>query len=375
MDNLNLTKAQARRIGWEMPTSQRGIFMEKNNLKQYEIHATRFLSLETLADLQKLLRINLSLIEYHVNNPEYKEFFIPKKRGGQRRITAPGIHLKAVQKTLNYYLQAVYLSRRPECSHGFIIHPKDSDRTFNIVSNAAPHAGKRFVMNIDIEDFFPSISAKRVKELFSGPQFEFKETVSIVLALLSTYNKHLPVGAPASPVIANMICFEMDMMLMNICGTQGISYTRYADDLTFSSDPRFEPECILEIKQAIAGHGFWINEKKFRVQSTQSKQTVTGLVVNKKPNVDRRYIRKLRATMHHWKTEGLDNAAKKHLNISDISNEDRSVFTQKINGSINFVGMVRGKSDIVYRKLNATFQNFFEPFDHSIQLEMWKRPY
>ena len=110
---------------------------------------------------------------------------------------------------------------------------------------------------------------------------------------------------------------------------------------------------ILEIE---GKHHFVVNEKKFRVQSKNRKQTVTGLLVNKKPNVDRRYIRRLRATLHHLKVEGLDKAVSKHLNLQrEITEKDRIYFIRKVAGSINFVEMVRGKSDPVFLKLNWAF--------------------
>ena len=361
MNDFNLTKEEARRIGWKMSETRIQTYMERTETRNFEIHAIRFLSLENANDLLKLLKINRDTLHQLINFPSYKDFSIPKKKGGTRKISAPAPYLKDAQKTLNYYLQAVYLVRKPECSHGFIIKPKSSPDAFNIVTNAAPHCGKKFVMNIDLEDFFPSISAKRVKDLFAGPQFEFQGDIPAIIALLCTYKRALPAGAPASPVISNFICMEMDNDLMAFCKEKNITYTRYADDLTFSSDTYFDEAIISEIRNAITKHSFIVNEKKFRVQSRQSKQTVTGLLVNKKPNVDRRYIRKLRAIIHHWQIEGLDSAAAKHLNLPGTPNEsDRQYFISKMKGSINFVGMVRGKMDAVFLKLNRPLQSYFQ---------------
>lgn len=376
LSDFNLTQKQSRSIGWSMNSWQLHEFMQKTGAKQYEVNAIRFSALESTQDLCRMLGVSMPDLQELINQPQYREFAIPKKGGGQRHISAPHESLKQVQQRLNFYLQALYLVRRPECSHGFISRPNSSQQEFNIVSNARPHTGKKFVMNIDLADFFPSISANRVKQLFAGSQFGFTGELPIVLALLCTFKRSLPIGSPVSPVIANFISMELDLELMQACKEKGINYTRYADDLTFSSELYFDQERIQAIRNVIVKHGFRINENKFRVQSKQGKQTVTGLLVNKKPNVDRRYIRKLRAILNHWKNEGMESAAKKHLGLKQITSIDELTdFSLRIQGCIGFVGMVRGKADIVYRKLKTTFDEFGSPPPDTNQLPIWKRPY
>jgi RNA-directed DNA polymerase len=300
-----------------------------------------------------------------INEPGYTTFSIAKKKGGTRNISAPSPHLKKIQRTINYYLQAIYLIYKPDCSFGFIIKPADYSQWHTIVSNASRHTNKKFVMNIDLQDFFPSITAKRVKELFQGSIFQFSEEISNILALLCTYQKSLPTGSPASPVISNFICLEMDGELIAFCKEKNITYSRYADDLTFSSDNYFTKEYVSEIKTIIQKHNFTINPKKFRIQSSFRQQTVTGLLVNRRVNVDRKYIRNLRAVLHHWHFKGLDEAIAKHHNWfkDQICDDDRHKFIRMIHGKINFVRMVRGKGDPIYTALYTKFERFFSSPD------------
>ena len=166
---------------------------------------------------------------------------------------------------------------------------------------------------MDLSNFFPNISGSRVKNLFKGSIFKFPENLSITLTLLCTYKGSLPIGAPTSPVISNFICIEMDNHLMKYCKEKNITFSRYADDLTFSSDEYFTQESIEEIEKIISSHNFIINRDKFRIQNAQRQQTVTGIVVNEKLNVDRRYLKKVRAMLHSLQVNGLQKAGELHF--------------------------------------------------------------
>jgi RNA-directed DNA polymerase len=152
-------------------------------------------------------------------------------------------------------------------------------------------------------------------------------------------------------VLSNIICLPLDYALSSYCENNQITYTRYADDLSFSSNKYFSEKCISEIRQIIKEQQFAINEKKFRINSRKSQQKVTGLVVNNKVNVDRTYIKTLRACLHNWKLSGLEHAAAKHYCVIMPSNEQQTQFVNKLKGQIEFIGMVRGKEDKIYLKL------------------------
>ena len=305
-------------------------------------------------DLQILLKVGGKELEYHINKPIYYSFQIPKKKGGNRKILSPNADLIKIQKRLNLYFQAMYLLVKPKEVHGFIAKPKGYELNHSIISNAAAHTNKKHVLNIDLKDFFPSISASRVRSVLVKHVGLNDTQITDAIALLCTYQKSLPVGAATSPVLANFACLDLDKELIAFCYLSDITYTRYADDLTFSSHDYLQSDCIKIIRGIIEKHRFTINEKKFRLLSSQSKQTVTGITVNKKLNVDRNYIRNIRATLHHIKIDGLLAATKKHYQVEFADTLLQQKLLHKLNGQINYIGQVRGTQDSIYLKLKQS---------------------
>jgi len=226
----------------------------------------------------------------------------------------------------------------------------------NIVANAEVHTGKKHILNIDLKDFFPGIPARRIKKLFTSSVFNFNEQMAIALTLLTTYEARLPAGAPTSPVLSNFVCLELDADLRTFCRENRLQFTRYADDLTFSSNEIISDEIILKIKELIRRNGFEINEKKLHLKSSHRKQTVTGLTVNEKVNVDRKLLKKVRAMLHDLTKNGIEPAAQRHFNLKNLPDEKlQQLFINRLNGYINFVGQVRGKNDAVYLKMFDKF--------------------
>lgn len=239
----------------------------------------------------------------------YARFALPKKSGGVREIAAPMPRLKRAQ----YWILHNILAKLPEhdASHGF--RTKRS-----IVSNALPHAGKRVVINMDLKDFFPTITYARVKGMFVA--FGYPEKVAMPLALLCTdaerdkveidgrtwsvarEGRRLPQGAPSSPAIANIIANRLDKRLAGAAKKLGFTYTRYADDMTFSGDAAPGTSAInrmiWQARQIAEAEGFTVNDKKTRVMGSGTRQDVTGLVVNTRPAVPRGERRRFRAWLH-----------------------------------------------------------------------------
>ncbi len=313
------------------------------------------LNVEDFYDLQILLKVGARELESHINKPIYNSFQIPKKKGGFRKILSPNDDLLQIQKQLNLYFQAIYLLVKPTNVHGFIAKPKGYEINHSIMSNAFVHTNKKHVLNIDLKDFFPSISASRVRKVLVNHIGLNDNQIADAIALLCTYQKSLPVGAPTSPVLANFTCLDLDKELLSYCSLYDITYTRYADDLTFSSQDYFNSETIKFIRSIIDKHHFIINEKKFRLLSSQSKQTVTGITVNEKLNVSRVYIRNIRAILHNIKIAGIEAATKKHYKVVFADSLLQKKLVSKLNGQIDFVGQVRGKEDVIYNKLKSSY--------------------
>lgn len=320
-------------------------------MHKHERNGLYVLTLESTRDLCRFFRIDLAQLEKHINYPEYIHFQLPKKRGGHRDVFAPAKALRHCQRRLNYFLQAYYLLLKPDSVTGFVINPHYLGKSSNIVANAFSHVNKSNVLNIDLKDFFHSISAKRVFQLFESEYFMLKRPIAVALALLTTYQQKLPVGAPTSPVISNFICLPLDAELEQFCKVHDLSYTRYADDLTFSSHFELTTNEILDIINIIKKHGFRINEQKLRLKPSNRKQTVTGVVVNKRLNVDRKLLKKIRAMLFDLTTNGLAEASRHHFKLeipADIALQQR--FLNRLRGYINFVGQVRGSTDDYYLK-------------------------
>ena len=351
------------KFSWEHKTALQNGWHDWNyapeylqNIQNHKLNALLLLSLENHTELCRFLETSINQLEEIINNPVYKHYVIRKKRGGERHIFAPNGQLKQIQKRLNYFLQAYYLWIKPAEVHGFVINPHYLGTHCNIAANAGIHTGKKHVLNIDLKDFFPSISAKQIKSLFSSSYFNFDEQMAIALTLLTTYQAKLPTGAPTSPVLSNFICLTLDVCLRTFCNLNGLQFTRYADDLTFSSDIIISQDTIQNITQIIKENGFEVNEKKLRLQSYNRKQTVTGLTVNQKVNVDRKLLKKIRAMLHDMTTNGIDTATRRHFKLKDeITLKHRKRFIYRLNGYINFVGQVRGKNDFVYIRQKQMF--------------------
>lgn len=252
-----------------------------------------------LADFLNIPRKNLSYILYKTGvNNLYTSFEIPKKSGGVRKINAPLDNLKYIQKKLaNAIYNHVEKERKKNnISHGF-------EKRKNIITNAKIHRNKRFVFNIDLENFFDSIHFGRVRGFFNkNKNFLLPLEVATVIAQLSCYEKKLPQGAPTSPIISNLICEILDSRLLKIARKYRLDYTRYADDLTFSTNDKkfleFYRLFVEELSNEINKAGFSINENKKRLQLKNKRQIVTGLVVNEKINVIRNYYKETRAMAH-----------------------------------------------------------------------------
>jgi RNA-directed DNA polymerase len=326
-----------------------------------EISPYQFLSLDSISDLAQLLSISRGMLMNSSLYPAYNTFQIPKKAGGYRIIDAPDTQLKSKQRIIASHLQAVYLTIKPESSHGFISRCDERFGTCNIISNASIHTGKRFVLNIDLQDFFHAISAGRVRNIFMASPFSFNRQLSSLLAILTTYYNKLPMGAPTSPVLSNLACLDMDKQMEELALQMGWNYSRYADDLTYSWDKPFRKENIHEIKDIIEGCGFSINRDKFRIQPNTTRQTVTGLTVNEKVNLNRKYFRRLRAILHDWSENGLEDATRRYFSLTH--EPDYSLtwkFQQSIAGKINYFRSVRGNEDPLANKLKEQFYRLSE---------------
>lgn len=312
---------------------------------------------------------------YHLKNVDklYQSFQIPKKTGGVRTINAPQKSLKFIQHCLAFILQETYSPTKSV--NGYVIER-------NVVTNAIGHANKNFVLNLDLENFFPSISIKRVSKVLQLPPVSAHPKVASMIAKLCCFQEALPQGAPTSPLLSNLICQRLDRRIEGLVKTHQIIYTRYADDLTFSSDEPFQNGFLSHLDSIIKEEGFTINMKKVRLQLKNSRQEVTGITVNERVNVPQKFIREVRAMLHNWETLGYETAQQKFLQhyIPKKANKkkEEAQLRNVVAGKINYLKMVRGGEDTVYQTLKAQLRRVEQGDDavktQSKAISKWKSP-
>ncbi len=257
------------------------------------------------------------------DRPHYAYFEIPKRSGGKRLLAAPQPRLARAQAWVLHHVLERLPTEAP--AHGFI-------KGRSTMSCALPHVGKELVVNLDLSDFFPTITFGRVRGVFRG--LGYSPAVATVLALLCTEAPRAPVefegkrtwaavgpralpqGACTSPALSNQVAKKLDRRLLGMSAKHGYTYTRYADDLTFSSafsagasagkrSPSDLAMLLARVRHIVREEGFVLHPRKGRVQRAGGRQTVTGIVVNDRPSVPREEVRRLRAILHHAASTGL----------------------------------------------------------------------
>lgn len=366
-----------------------------------KIHQANFNKLKqakTLHDVAQLLGFKpqaLSYILYKIPiDKKYHNFDIPKKSGGTRTINAPCLELKNLQKRLAELLQDCISTINEEkkikntLSHGF-------RRKYSIITNANEHTKKRYILNIDLENFFGQINFGRVRGFFiKNKNFNLDPRIATILAQIACHNNQLPQGSPCSPVISNLIGHPLDIKLANLAKKTGCRYSRYADDLTFSTNNRdFPIELAIltnesdnlwkagkELSSIIIKNRFSINVKKTRMQYKESRQDVTGLIVNNKVNIRSEYWRTVRAMANTlFKTGGfyVNNFEKDESGKITIKKLEGDI--KKIDGMFAFIDSVDKFNKIkdktnklkqsntslnsreLYYKRFIFFKNFYSP--------------
>lgn len=296
-------------------------------------------------------------------NELYKIFTIPKKTGGHRVISKPHNDLMSIQLKIKSLLESLY--RKNPAAHGFITGR-------SIVTNAKLHQGKYYVLNIDLKDFFPTITLKRIRGLLISKPYNLSQDIAAEIAQLCCWNYRLPQGSPTSPILSNMICAGLDSQLYNLAKINKCHYTRYADDITFSTTRSKFPKGVAindinrdmlilsnDLVKIINSNGFNINSKKVRIQHKSSRQEVTGLTVNRFPNVQRKYVRNIRAILHAWEKYGYKKAHeeyfRKYKQSARHPSKGTQYFVQIVNGKLQFLKMVRGSENKIYLNLKNKY--------------------
>lgn len=372
----NEQKRQDKADHWKKLQEQQIIYLGENvskGLHKTDSNTEKLLKFslpvfENISDFSQKSGLSLSTIKYLAfhrrvsRKSHYHIFEIPKKSGGKRKISAPKPQLK-------YFQQWILENILNKISVGETVHGFTEKKS--IVTNAEPHLGKDIIINIDLQDFFPSISYKRVKGLFS--KLGYSEQLSTIFALTCTQahteealldgvkyfihkgERFLPQGSPASPAISNIIAYKLDKRLQGLALKLGFVYTRYADDLTFSTNEAHEGnvnKLLYFVKQVIKGEDFTVHPDKLHIMRKKHQQKVTGIVVNEKLNVERQKLRKFRALLRNIEVNGWQNQTwGKAFHLINA-----------VEGYINFVNMVNPSKAVIFKeKLNVIIAKHGKP--------------
>lgn len=327
----------------------------------------------TLPQLANLLGLNGKILSYTLYwvAPErkYTSFTIPKKSGGRRHITAPSSRLKLVQRRLAGLLSQIQVDLEAKRTSSQCILSHGFKKNYSIITNADCHRNKRYVFNADLKDFFPSINFGRVSGFFIKDQnFALDPKIATIIAQIACHDNQLPQGSPCSPVISNLVAHILDIQLNKLAKAGRCTYTRYVDDLTFSTNEKQFPASIARLVRGsgdkwVAGDGlvervyragFRLNELKTRMQYCNSRQDATGLVVNKKINVRHEYYKQVRAMCHQLFVNGFC--------YSKVESRYIAVPDTKLEGMMNFIYQIRRIKTADFTKEQRGFSNLYKQF-------------
>jgi hypothetical protein len=359
-EQLRIEKAQKWRISKEEDILYvgKGFSNQLNEKKSntLQLKKQNLPVLHTVLDLSKAMKISIGELRFlafsrknsKINH--YKRFHMPKKSGGVRLISAPMPRLKQAQHwILEEVLNKVIVNTK---AHGCVVGR-------SIKTNAEPHIGKAVVINQDLKNFFPSITYIRIKGVFI--KLGYSQQVATIFALLCSEPKILdisllgenyyaqrgdrvlPQGAPCSPAITNILCRKMDSRLDGLGTRYGFNYTRYVDDLTFSGthEQFTNITALLKYsKRIVKEENFTLHPDKLRIMKQNSKQEVTGVVVNEKANVPKKALKRFRALLFQIEKDGIDG---KHWN------KNGNILAQ-IDGFSNFIYQINPEKGIIYKE-------------------------
>ncbi len=365
-----MDKTEIAQIASQMSTRE-DLLTLLNRIKQDEIRELGF-------DADKFYPFTMKQLLYYCNPNHvfhrYHQFQIKKKSGGFRQITAPrNQSFMMLLQSLNEVLKAIYTPSN---------HAMGFTEKRSVVTNAAVHKNQNYIFNIDLKDFFPSIEQGRVMKRLTLAPFNFSPQIALLISGLCSMRvkrehpietkQHdldkqfmyvLPQGAPTSPIITNMICDTLDRRLAGLAKRFGTRYTRYADDITFSSMHNIysgSGEFIKELIRIINTQGFAINDAKTRLQKRGSRQEVTGLIVSDKLNVTKKYVREIRSLLYIWDkygySEAMSNFYPKYKAEKGHIKKGNPDLINVLDGKPMYLKMVKGDTDSVYVKLYTKFQ-------------------
>lgn len=291
--------------------------------------------------LALLLGVKINFLNKIIYSPQnfYRQFEIPKKSGGNRKIIAPYPSLLLIQKwILSNILNNIPING---CAHAFT-----SDKS--IISNCKQHLGNKEILKLDLKDFFPSIEINRIVLIFN--KLGYSENISYILANLCCLNGILPQGAPTSPILSNLVCRKLDKRLLSLAKQFNLKYTRYADDIVFSGE-KINVKIMDYVQNIIINEGFEINKDKTRLYKEKNKKIITGISVSDTLKLPRNYKRNLVLELNYILKFGYTSHISKKK-IRDINH------LPSIIGKVNFWLQIEPKNEFALKAKKYLLEEF-----------------
>lgn len=333
----------------------------KPKTEEETAHNTALLrSLRSPQQLASLLGLDMLKMPLLALPDQYTSFKIPKPNGKFRLIEAPNKPLKNVQQQLNTLLQSLYNSFRPSCSFGFIYNTDDTapDKRRDIVSHAKTHLGKDWMLNIDLKDFFHYISESNVTAILSAGPCNLNPHVAAHIAKLSCIHGRLPMGAPTSPVLSNLCLYAFDMETSAWAAEKTFLYTRFADDITLSSDKRIRVHHYVYLQEKLSELGLQMNTKKFRLYEPGTPREVTGIRIGKKKiKVSPAFLEEVRKDIAYYKSVRRFQTHYETVFSNPQQPSASLKFARRsIEGKLNFIGYVQGWKNLIYIEMMRQYK-------------------
>lgn len=328
--------------------------------KQLAVKARELQTAETAEALWHLAKTNAYKVNLLIQNPPYEIFTVKKRNGTPRIIEDPCDELKLIQDNLNDYLQPLYYFYRTDAAYGYIIKPDDDDEeTRNIVTAARKHCAHDYLLNIDIRDFFHYVSWQNVYRSITAMPFDVYGKAAESICHLCTYNGRLPMGAPTSPALSNIAAYEIDKEIQNYCNGEGLTYTRYVDDISFSSNTVITERHFMQLSGIVNRFGYPLREEKIKWFKPGEVKTITGLSIkNNIVCIPENYMLQVADEINNLKAFVLMQTRlypKKPL-AAAIAKP-----VQKIKGAFAFIEAVHGKEHETLNNLQLQLEKAIDP--------------
>lgn len=343
---------------------QRLVAKQSLSTKQNQWH-----SIQTVEQLAQLLKFEVDKLQLVAADIAYNCFTVRKSNGKMRHIEAPKPPLDRLLKKIQHYLQCCYYHIRTKAAYGFVLTKKGEAKPRNIVTNAEQHLSKPWLINIDLKDFFHQVEEEEVYQLLLNHFPNMKTAVVELLTGLCCYNGRLPMGAATSPVLSNYAFIKCDKALTKWCNNHSIIYTRYADDLAFSSNSTLNESHTKQLITILLEHNFLPNQNKIKLFNDKQTKEITGLIVTDTITIPDEFYNKL----------GKNILQIKHIYIAKL-NARKNTHTkerwlkqlhQQIEGKLAFIEFVLGNESTRYQHHLNKYLKAIQPSKNQLQSYSW----